>query len=221
MTKQETIEIKVQPRNTGKHISRGLRKDKQVPAIIYGPKIDNVNLSISEIDAVRYSAHQFDNTIFTLKSDDSKLNSLKVLKKDMTVHPVSRRPTHIDFYALDMDSEVRVYVELKFVGRPIGALEGGIVQEIHRDVEVECPANDIPKSFEINIEKLDLGDVLHVSDIATPSGVKMITSLDEAIVTVAQPKEEEAATAEATAGEAAPAGEAAAAPADAAKAEKK
>ena len=213
MTNEESISLKATPRQQGKHNSRQLRKSKQIPAVVYGPKIDNINFSIQEIDADRYAKSQFENTIFVLKSDDSKLNNLKVLKKALVRHPASRRPVHLDFYALDMSQTVRVNVEIRFSeAKSAGEIEGGVRQELRRDVEVECLPSEIPEFFEIDITGLELGGTIHASAITLPDNVKLMTSEDEAIITIAQPAEEEpevsADAAAAAEGEAAPASEA-------------
>ncbi len=216
MANQNTFEINAEARTIGKHHSRGLRRSKQVPAIIYGPKIDNLNVSIFELEAVKYAKSEYDNTIFTLKSSDKKINELKVLKKSSSVHPVTRRPLHIDFYAVDMASKVRVFVEIKFMGKPLGASEGGLAQEVRREVEVECLPADIPKYLEINVESVGLNDVLHVSDLTISEKLRLITSKEEALYTVNLPKEEEVVTPVAAAADAAVAGAAPAAGAPAA-----
>ncbi|MCB9025547.1 MAG: 50S ribosomal protein L25 [Bdellovibrionaceae bacterium] len=196
---QDNVELIVNPRASGKHWSRGLRKNKQIPAVVYGPKIENLNFSISETDATRYNKSDFENTIFTLKSDNTNLNGLKVLKKEIVIHPMSRRPVHMDFYAVDMTSEVRVHIKVKYIGKPLGLMSGGVVQEIRHEVEVECLPNNIPEIIELDISKMQLGDVLHASDLILPANVELITSEEEALVSVTEPREEEPAAVEATA----------------------
>lgn len=214
---QEQIEITVKGRTSGKHFSRLLRSNREIPAIVYGPKIGNLTCSLNENDAIKYSSHHYDNVIFVLKSDEPKLNKLQVLKKDISWHPLSRRPLHIDFYALDMSKKLRVHVEIRYVGRAEGQKEGGVLNVLRRDIEVECLPTSIPDGFEVDISGMGLNDVLHVSDIKIPDGVKVITHAEEAIASVSVPKEEEltpAVAAPADAAAAAPAEGAAAAPAE-------
>jgi large subunit ribosomal protein L25 len=215
MTNKESIEINAKPRTIGKHTSRELRRTQQIPAVIYGPKISNINCSISEIEAVKYGKIRFENTIFTLKSNAKELSGLKVLRKSMTVHPVSRRPIHIDYYAVDMSAVVRVNVPVKFTGKPEGLGSGGLVQEIMHEIEVECLPANIPGEISLDISKLKMGDVLHASDVQLPENVKLITAPHITLVTITQIKaeEEKPVVAAAAATEAAPAGGAAAAPA--------
>lgn len=193
MSNNQNLTITAQPRTPGKSTSRGLRDARMVPAIVYGPKTENFSFSIPEIDAVKYSRHGFENTIFTLKSEDSKLNGLKVLTKTIDIHPVSRRPIHMDFFSPDMTQTVRVEVEVRLVGKAAGVKEGGLVSQVKREVEIECLPLEIPEYFELDITNLQIDESLHVSDIKFAEGVKVITGMNETLVSCAE-VEETAAT---------------------------
>lgn len=220
MAGRETIKLNATPREVGKHFSRGLRKNRLIPAVVYGPKTKSTTLYISENDALKVSRHGFENSIFTFESQDGTLNGLKVLKKSSDIHPVSRRPIHLDFFAPDMTQKVRVNVEVRYTGKARGTADGGLVSAIRRDVEIECLPLEIPEFFTLDITELGLNESMHVSDIQFPENIRVITSKDETIVSCAEVKEEviaaptEAAAAEgAAAPGAAPAAGAAAAPA--------
>lgn len=185
MSNTQNLTITAHPRVPGKGTSRGLRNQRMVPAVVYGPKNENFSFAIPELDATRYSRHGFENTIFTLKSDDSKLNGLKVLTKAIDVHPVSRRPIHMDFFAPDMTQVVRVEVEVRLVGKAAGVAEGGLVSQVKREVEIECLPLEIPEFFELDISHLQLDESVHVSDIKFPTGVKLISSEDDTIASCA------------------------------------
>ena len=187
----EEIQITAIPRQPGKSLSRQMRLDKLIPSVVYGPKTKNTYFAINELDAIRYSARAFENSIFTLKSDDKKLNGIRVLKKEIVVHPVHRRPIHLDFYAPDMAQAVRVSIEIKYEGKSRGERDGGIFQALRRDVEVECLPSHIPNSLTVNIEDMELGSVIHVSALTMPNqDVKLITSEEEAIASIVAAKEE-------------------------------
>lgn len=203
MANQSTIEAK--PRTAGKHFNRKARREMQIPAVVYGPKTKAVNFTISEQDAIRYSRRGFENTIFTLKSTDEGLNGLKVLRKDIDIHPLSRKPIHLDFFAPDMTKAVRVNVELRFVGKALGVGEGGVFSAIRRDVEIECLPTEIPDFFEVDVSNIGLNQSMHVSDVNFPANVKLITSPTETIASVAIVEEIVAApTPDATAAAATP-----------------
>lgn len=211
---KQRIDITVEPRTAGKHFSRALRNSKQVPAVIYGTT-ENVNLHVEEKLIVKYNTRAFENALFNLKSTDKTANGKVVLMKQIDVHPLTRRPIHVDFYALDMKKTVRVFVEIKLEGKPIGLAEGGLLNVVNRQVEVECLPTDIPDNISADISNLGLGDALHVSELKLPAGVKMISGAELTVAVVNLFEEEVAApvvAADAAAG-AAPAAGAAATPA--------
>lgn len=225
MAGTQNLTIKADARVAGKHNSRGLRKSGMVPAVVYGPKTKPLSLSIAINDAVKYSRRGFENSIFTVESKDSALNGLKILRKDLNIHPVTRMPIHMDFFAPDMTKAVRVDVEVRLTGKAKGTGEGGLVSMVRRTIEIECLPLEIPEFFELDITELDLNQSMHVSDLKLPANLKVITSTDETIVTCAEVKEEviaapvaadaaaAGAAAPGAAGAAAPAAGAAAAPA--------
>ena len=173
-------------------MKRAVRKLKgMVPAVVYGPKIKNLCLSLKENTMIKYSKTSFDNKIFTFISKDKQLNGLKVIKKDIDYHSLSRRPIHVDFLALDMSQAVRVTVEIKFLGKAKGVKEsGGVLNFLTRSVEVECLPNDIPNHFEIDVSPLELNESFHISDLVIPKNIKLITKPTETICLVSTAQEE-------------------------------
>ena len=193
----ETIKLNVTPRTAGKGSSRNLRAAKSIPAIVYGPDIENMNLQLEEKVVVKYSKIKFENTIFELASEDKSLNGIKVLRKETAIHPLSRRPVHVDFYAVDMSKTVKVHVELVFQGDAIGVKEGGIMNILKHTVEVEAPVVAIPQSFVVDVTNCTTDHTLHVSDITgIPSNIKLLTPPEEALVVIATTREEKKAEAE-------------------------
>ena len=102
MASNQTLKLNADSRAPGKAVARELRRGWYVPAIVYGPKIKPMSLSIHVNDAIKYGRVAFENSIFTLESKDTSLNGVKVLRKSLVVHPVTRRPIHMDFFAPDM-----------------------------------------------------------------------------------------------------------------------
>lgn len=221
MATQE-LKMTAKTREPGKHIARGLRSTRNIPCVVYGPKTKPLSFSIHENDAVKYSRTAFENSILTLESDDSALGGLKILRKEVIIHPVSRRPVHMDFFAPDMTQVVRVDVEVRLIGKAKGTADGGLVSMVRRDVEIECLPLEIPSFFELDITDMGLNESMHVSDIKFPESLKVITTKDETIVTCAEVREEAAApVAQADATAAAPGGAAAPAAAGAPAADDK
>ncbi len=189
----QRFDLTVEPREKGRKTARALRVNRAVPAVIYG-SIKNQNLSIDLNSVVKYNSSAFENALFNLKSaKDKALNSVVALIKDVVVHPVTRLPVHVDLFALDLKKAVRVFVEVKLEGKPAGLADGGILNLVNRQVEVECLPLEIPAAFVADVSGLGLNDSLHVSDLKVPAGVKLITSADMTIAVVNELEDEAAA----------------------------
>ncbi len=203
------IDLTVEPRTTGKHFSRALRNERKVPAIVYGTG-ENSNVFVNEGDIVRYNTRNFENALFNLKSSDKNAHGKVVLMKDVDVHPLSRRPVHVDFYALDLTKPVRIFVEIKLDGKPAGLADGGQLNIVNRQIEVECLPTQIPDNIPADISHLGVGDAMHVSDLTVPEGIKIISGQELTVAVVNLFVEETAAPVAAATDAAAPAAGAAA-----------
>ena len=140
---KQRIELPVEARITGRAEARGLRVNKMVPGVIYGA-IENAHISLHVNDVLKYNARAYENALLNIKSADSKLNGKVALIKAVHVNPLTRRPEHVDLFALDMTKQVRVSVEIRLEGKPIGLAEGGLLNIVARQVEVECLPTEIP-----------------------------------------------------------------------------
>lgn len=193
---QTTETFKIEARKTGKGASLQYRQDRMVPAVIYGPKTENINCMMEEIFVVKHSGSKHESAIFQTSSDDKKLNGLKVMLKSVDTHPGSGRPIHVDLYALDMAAKIKVHVACEFEGTPIGVKEdSGVLQIVLRDIEIECNPTDIPESIKVDVSGIELNASLHVSDVTFPAGVVPVTAADRTLCTVHVPKDEPAETA--------------------------
>jgi large subunit ribosomal protein L25 len=201
---KERMEISVSPRAIGKHESRQSRLQGRIPAVIYGPKMEAINVLTDELTLKKYSHSKYESTIFNLKSDDSKLGKISVIIREVQVHPTTRRPVHADLYAPDMTKPVRVHVAIRLEGRPAGLAEGGVLEHMLRDIEIDVLPLEIPEFISLDVSNLGLGEAMHVSDLKIPAGVKVVSLPTLTVATVAVPKEEAAPTPVAAAAEAAP-----------------
>ncbi len=192
---KQRIDMNVEPRETGKHFSRALRNGRRVPAVIYGAVENNFSVSVYEGDIARYHTRAFENALFNIKSTRKELDGKVVLMKAVQVHPVSRRPEHVDFQVLDLTKVVRVSVEVRLEGKPIGLAEGGLLNIVHRQIEVECLPTEIPDAIVADVSHLGVGDALHVSDLKIPDNVKVMTGLEQTVAVVNIQEEEVAAVA--------------------------
>lgn len=215
---KQRIELNVEARESGRANARGLRTKSMVPGVIYGA-IENANVSLHVNDILKYNTRAYENALMNIKSNDSKLNGKVALIKKVSVNPLSRRPEHVDLFALDLKKNVRVSVEIKVDGKPVGLAEGGLLNIVTRQVEIECLPTEIPEAIVVDVSNLNVGDSLHVSDVQVPEGVKMISRPELTIAAVVVQEEEvvapaaDAAAATPAAGAAAPAAAAGATPA--------
>jgi len=180
------------------------RKKGLIPAVIYGPKTESTPTFLEESFFAITKAFA-GNKIYTLKGDvlDGKPVMIKEVKKD----PVVGNILHVDLYALDMTATMTVEVPLDFQGEPEGVKEGGVMQEVRRSIELECPASDIPKTIVVDVSGLNIGDTLSMGDIKVPSTYKVISSPEYAVVNISEIKTAAAEEAEAAATDEAPAAE--------------
>ncbi len=214
---KQRIELNVEAREAGLATARGLRVNKMVPAVIYG-SLDPITVSIHVNDVLKYNTRNYENALMNLKSSNSKLNGKIALFKEVVVNPVTRVPEHVDLFALDMTKAVRVSIEIKIEGKAIGLSEGGLLNVVTRQVEVECLPTNIPESIIVDVTNLAMGDSIHAAALKIPDGIKLLSRPELTIVAVVEQEEEVVAApaAAAAATPAAAAGKAAAAPAAAA-----
>ncbi len=185
------IEINVDKRELGKHTSRTLRSNRKVPAIVYGRKVKSTPLFTDENTILKYRTSQYENAIFKFKSEENGLNGVMALMKEVDNDPVSRRPVHVDFYAVDEGQTVRVFVEVKFTGKPIGLSQGGVFTTVTRNIEIECRVTDIPEFINGDVSNLNVNESLHLSDLKLPEGTKAVATGDITLATVSVITEEE------------------------------
>jgi large subunit ribosomal protein L25 len=190
----ELIELKTNIRTTvGNGPARRLRQAGQVPAVFYGPKTESVLLSVNKNDLdLIFKKGRISQIILNLViQNNGETYTRPAMIKELQVHPVSRNYLHIDFYEIDMDRKVTVKIPVVTTGQSVGIERGGILQIIRRELEVQCLPFDVPKSIEIDITDLDMGDSIHVEDISLDGEVEFFSEASLTVVTMLSPKVEE------------------------------
>jgi large subunit ribosomal protein L25 len=190
----KTIELNVQRReSSGKNEARRSRAQGQIPAVVYGAGKPNVPISVDRVslsEAFRRGAGE--NAIFLLKlagSDQSRHAMIKEMQRD----PASRKPLHIDFVRVMMDTRIRVKVGLEVVGVAKGVkTEGGILDFVTREVMIECLPGNIPAHVPIDVAELAIGDALRVSQVPAIEGVTILEDPERVLVHVTHPTAEKA-----------------------------
>jgi large subunit ribosomal protein L25 len=159
-----------------------------------------------EIDRKDFSSRVADlegSHLVRLKSTSSALADRVALVKEVQYHPITGDVVHTDLYEVDLTARIQVRVPLHFVGKAEGVVQGGILQPVVREIEVECLPLDIPEFFNVEVSGLDIGDSIHIEDLPMPAGVTAIYESNFALVTVVPPTVEEAPAAAPAAAEAA------------------
>jgi large subunit ribosomal protein L25 len=150
------------------------------------------------------------NVLIHLDAPDSgDLNGRTVMVRDLQRDPLSRKAVHADLIEVRMDQTVEVEVPIQYTGRPKGVLEGGILQEKRRSLELRCLPDAIPLLLEFDVTDLGVGDALHLRDVTLPEGVEAVAEANIALCLVIGAAALEAQMGLPTEGEAAAAGEAA------------
>lgn len=189
----ETVELACEKRDTRpKGRRHELRREGRIPAILYGPKTAPTAIAISGVELRARVSASGRQRLIRLKSESPELNDRHVIVKEIQRAPVSGAFVHADLYEVDMARTLRVSVPLRFIGKAPGVAEGGILQPLVREVEVECLPLEIPELVEVDVSALGVHDVIHVSALGFDGNVKSIFDTDYAVVTVLPPTVAEA-----------------------------
>lgn len=190
---QELI-LMAEPRTVlGKH-NRALRREGQVPGVVYGPTIKGtVQVSVNRRDLDRFYQAHGQSTLFTLKWDGG---SEQVFIREVQVEPARHTSLHVDFFAPNLTKELTAHVPV--VLHHHDARAEGVLMQVLESIEVRGLPAEMPHQLDADIAKLmAVGDALHVSDIPLPGSIQAITPPDTIVATVVASAAEEAAEGEA------------------------
>jgi len=203
-TATESNILEAQPRTSGnKNDARRVRRDGKVPAVLYGAGKDALTLALDprQVARILHSATGH-NTIFELALNGGERTKAMIV--DWQYEPVKGALLHIDLKRIAMDQKLKVNVPIALKGEAAGVKQqGGILEQILREVEVECLPGDIPESIDADVSELVFGKVLRVSDLPHGEKLKFLTDANQPVAHITSVKEEVAPTPEAVAAEAA------------------
>lgn len=185
----ETLTLPAEARErAGKGASRAIRREGRTPAVIYGGKEEPTLIHVEEKELVRQlMTGHFMNSIVNIEIGGK---TVRTLPKDVAFHPVTDRPTHVDFLRMTGDSMVEVQVPVVFVNEDAspGLKKGGVLNIVRHELELLCPNADIPDEIQIDVTGKEIGDAIHISEVTLPKGVKsVITDRDFTIATLIAP----------------------------------
>jgi large subunit ribosomal protein L25 len=176
-----------------KNHARRVRVAGKIPAVVYGAGIDAVAVTVDPKVIIKIlhseSGH---NTIFDLNVEGASL--VKAMIVDWQNEPIKGHLLHIDLKRIAMDKMMRVSVPIQLVGVPVGVkTQGGILEHVMREVEVECLPNDIPSHLDVDVSALELNGVIHISDLPHSGSIKFLGEENATVAHVTSVKEEVAA----------------------------
>jgi large subunit ribosomal protein L25 len=178
----------------GKNEARRTRREGKVPAVLYGgdgAKATPIAVAPKALLKILHS-ESGQNTLIALKLAGS--GDARVLVKDFQLDPITHEVLHADFYRVAMDKLLQVTIPIVVIGEPKGVKQqGGILEHIRREIEIECLPADIPEHIDVDVSELMLHQGVRVRDIATSPKWKPISDADLMLVHVIMPKAEEAA----------------------------
>ena len=191
----ELIELKTNTRTTtGNGPARRLRKEGQIPAVLYGSKAETVLLSINShsLDMILKEGGAGQVLFNLVIHEDGETRTSLAMIKELQIHPVSRNFLHVDFYEINMDQKIKVKVPVVTTGKSAGVELGGMLQIVRRELEVQCLPLSVPESIVIDITDLDIGDSVHVGDISLEGEIEILEDGHYTVVNILSPKMEEA-----------------------------
>lgn len=203
MISQEVVEAQPRPDSSrGKNEARRLRASGRVPGVLYGAKKGTLAVSLDPKQISRIlQSETGHNTIFDLQVGGE---NARVMIVDWQYDPMYGKLLHIDLKRIAMDEKIRVKIPIHLVGEAEGVKQqGGIMDQVLREVEVECLPGDIPGHIDADVTKLVFGTVLRVSDLQPGGKLKFLTDAGQTVAHITSVKEEEVAPTPEAAAEAA------------------
>ncbi len=189
------LTVEVQKREaTGKNANRRLRASGVVPAVLYGGERETVSIQVVRkqmIELLKKAGS--DHPIFLLKLADSG-QERHAMVRELKVHPITRILQHIDFQRILMTEKLRTTVPIEIIGIAYGVkTEGGLIDFVTREVQVECLPADIPRKITIDVTALHIGQHVEAHELELPAGIELLEDADRVIVSCTHTHAEQSA----------------------------
>lgn len=170
---------------TGKGPNRRLREQQLVPGVYYGAQGENIAIQIPALPLSKLFGEVGRTTVFDLEIEENGKKSVKPsLVWQVQFHPYKKAFTHIDFYGVDLDKDVKLIVPIEFTGVARGTKLGGKLETYREKVSLKGKPLSIPSKIVLDVTSLDLGKSITVKDLGLPEGVSPVTEGHAVIVSV-------------------------------------
>lgn len=167
---------------------RKLRKDGEVPAIVYGKDKESTPIYINGADFLKTMRDVGRHGVLTLDINGKKE---QVILSSYQEDPIKKAILHADFFVVDKDTKVQAEVRINLVGEPLGVKDGGVLQQAMHDLSITAIATDIPPSIDIDVTHLQVGDTITVGDIKGTNSAEIHHDDEQVIASILPPKQEE------------------------------
>ncbi|MDD3056678.1 MAG: 50S ribosomal protein L25 [Sphaerochaeta sp.] len=191
MSENKSLKAELRTEDFGSAGSRRLLRAKRIPAVIYG-KNEPVHLSLDAREFSNKMRH-FSETAL-LKISVGKKN-YECLLKDYQEDLMKGEIKHVDFFEVTRGHALRTLVSIVLKGNPVGTKEGGVLDQVIHEVEIECLPKDLPEALEANVSALKINQSIHLKDLIIPANVKILDDLSKTVASVKGVKAEAAAPA--------------------------
>jgi large subunit ribosomal protein L25 len=164
---------------TGSHKAQALRAKNQIPGILYGHGQAPLNISLEKRELEKVIGHS--DRLLEIEMDGSVQN---VLIKEVEYDALGDDVLHIDLARVNLDERVEVVVPIHLRGTPVGATEGGVLQQIAAQVKIECTVRSIPEDIRVAVDAMKVGQKLTMKDLPLPEGAKLLEEPDTVVASV-------------------------------------
>jgi len=181
----ETKLTAVRRSDAGKGVARKLRAAGKIPAVLYGQGLDTTPLTVEarELTQLLHGSAGSNVLVDLMVDGEEHLAIPREIQRDH----IHSRFVHVDFLAVSRTETITVNVPVHETGEAAGVKEGGVVEHHLREVQIECLPQNVPDEITIDISHVELGDMVHVSDLVAPKGVTILTTLEDAVLSVVTP----------------------------------
>ena len=171
----------------GKQAVKHLRLKGRLPAVVYGEKQDPIVCSVDRKELEVILHDQGRNALVSLDLPDGQSQDTMIIK-EIQHHPLKEEMQHVDFHRISLTEKIIVEVAVEAEGNPVGVrTEGGILEHMLYEVEVECLPTDIPDKVVFDVTEMSIGDTIHVSDLVVEGNVEIVTESDRSVFVVVPP----------------------------------
>lgn len=174
--------LKAAPRaRTGSGRLNQMRREGWLPSVIYGRAAQNQNLKVDAKTFAEVIAHSSSDNILVnleIEGEGTKLAFLQAIQHD----PLTGNALHADFLAIDENTEITAHIPAHLHGEAPGVKAGGVIEQYVHAIEITCLPDALPESIDIDVSKLEVGQSIHLGEIAYPAGVRPTHAPDVVVV---------------------------------------